>query len=416
MPSSFLNVHGLDQAVEALLLGSPMSRGRRLLGVEYERLILHRETGASAPLAFCRQFFADLVDELAATPNPDGDVLNKMDGGDFGMSMEPGGQLELATAPRASLADLDAIVHRVTQAIDRRLAATEYKLVCLGHAPETPVAELGLLPRSRYQVMDQEMPKRGALSRHMMRATAGFQLAYDVCDRADAGRKLALLYRLTPVLMALTANSRRAEGADTGYESYRHVVWWGTDEARCGIPEGCLHADTAVDGYIKFARRAIALFRLVDGGIQTAPAIPFEEWVEQGEVSLAELDLHLSSLFPFIRLRNYVEVRMFDSVEWPVVRSVCAMLSGILYCSAATERAEALSAPLAIEDPAAMREFHFAAAKHGLDARDPEGRTLREVAASLVEFAGGRLGDRDCNWARPDDLEEVRRLVSVPQH
>lgn len=411
MSSPPLCLEGLDQAIEALLLGSPIARGRRLLGVEYERLILHKETRESAPLEVCRQLFADLVEDLAATPDPDGDVLAKMNGGDFGMSMEPGGQLELATAPRQSLADLDHIVLRVTQAIDKRLAGTDYRMVCLGHAPVTPVAELGLLPRNRYHVMDAHMPGRGPLTRNMMRATAGFQLAYDVTDRQDAGRKLALLYRLTPVLMALCANSRMAEGKDTGYASYRHVVWWQTDGDRVGIPEGCLHADTAIDGYVRYARRARALFRLVDGKIEAAPQEPFEHWVRDGAVSLAELDLHLSSLFPFIRLRNYIEVRMFDAVEWPLVRSVCAMLSGILYCGLATERAEALSEPLAIEDLDAMREFHLAAARDGLDATDPAGRSLRDVARELVACAKGRLGDRDCNWARPEDLAEVARRI-----
>ena len=79
-----------------------MSRGRRLLGLEYERLILHRETGESAPLSFCREFFGELVNDLGATGHPDGDVLSRMTGGDFALSMEPGGQLEVATASRGS--------------------------------------------------------------------------------------------------------------------------------------------------------------------------------------------------------------------------------------------------------------------------------------------------------------------------
>ena len=64
---------------------------------------------------------------------------------------------------------------------------------------------------------------------------------------------------MTPVLMALTANSRMIEGRDSGDASFRHRVWWHTDPSRCGVPEGCLDAETAIDGYVKFARRAIAL-------------------------------------------------------------------------------------------------------------------------------------------------------------
>src|SRR5690606_32858926 len=183
----------------------------------------------------------------------------------FEMSMEPGGQLEVATPPHEQLADIDHALRRALDAIGRVLEPTPYELVALGHAPVTPVAELGLLPRDRYRIMDARMPARGPLSRNMMRATAGFQLTYDVADRDDASRKLALLYRLSPVLLAISANSRFVGGADSGYASFRHHVWWQTDRDRSGVPPGCMHAETAIDGYIGYAKAAHVLFLVRDG-------------------------------------------------------------------------------------------------------------------------------------------------------
>lgn len=402
----------LDQSIEALLLGSPMSRGRRLLGVEYERLILHRESRESATLSFCRELLGHLVGDLRAVPTEDDGVLHRMNAGDFGISMEPGGQLELATAPRASLEELDGIVEKVTSAVEARLDSTPFEMVCLGHTPVSKPQDIGLLPRARYQIMNAGMPERGALTINMMRATAGLQMAFDVTGRQDAARKLALLYRLTPVLMALTANSREIEGADSGFESFRHRVWLDTDRDRSGVPEGCLHAETAIQGYVNYAKKAIALFLKRDEQIVASPALPLEDLVAEGDVTLEDLDLHLSGLFPFVRLRNYMEVRAFDSVAWPLARGLVALLSGILYCTVATGAAVELSNRLVVDDPEGLEELHMDAARRGLDAVGPEGDTFRDLALQLVEFASTRVGKPDCNWARVEDLESVREVLS----
>jgi glutamate--cysteine ligase len=260
--------------------------------------------------------------------------------------------------------------------------------------------------------MDAAMPKRGRLTRNMMRATAGLQMSCDFADRADAGRMVALLNRLSPVLMSITANSRLAGGRDTGFESFRHRVWWDTDTSRTGVPEGTLDAATAVDGYVRFARRAIALFVMQSGGPVAVEAEPFEDLVARDGVSGADLDLHLSSLFPFVRLRNYIEVRCFDTVEWPLAKGVLALLSGIVYCATATANAARLAEPLALRDPAALRALHLEAARAGFNAKVPGGMSFRELARQLVDFSSSTLGGPDCGFGMVDDLAEVRRRLS----
>jgi glutamate--cysteine ligase len=255
------------------------------------------------------------------------------------------------------------------------------------------------------------MPKRGRLTRNMMRATAGLQVTCDFADRDEAGRRLALLNRLSPVLMAITANSREVAGRDSGYQSFRHRVWWDTDTSRSGIPDGGLDADTAVEAYVRFARRAIALFVKKGDEVVASDRLPFEDLVGRDGCTEADLDLHLTSLFPFVRLRNYLEVRCFDTVEWALAKGVLALLSGIVYCDKATANAQALSEPLALRDPAALREFHLEAARAGLDAAVPGGMSFRELAGQLADFASATLGGPDCDWGMVEDLETVRQRV-----
>ena len=401
----------LDLALEQAVIGRPMPQGRKFLGIEVERLILHRETRASAPLDFCRRLLADLADDIGGRKHFDGEVINRVEGEGFSFTMEPGGQLELATDPKSSLSEIDPTMKKIRTIVDARLDGTDYETTSLGHAPVTRPEDIGLLPRERYRIMDRSMIERGPLTRNMMRATAGFQLTYDVNDREDAGRKLALLYRLAPVMVAITANSRVIGGQDSGYASYRHYVWLHTDRDRVGVPDGCLHADTAIDGYKRFAREATMLFLRRGGDLVAAPPVSLEDAVADGEVTQEDLDLHLSSLFPFVRLRNYLEVRYLDAVKWSLARSVLALLSGLVYCPTATARAEALSASLVPDDAEALRALHLDAAKRGFDARDLAGTGFRELARALFEFSAATIGGKDCKWTERSDLDVVAERI-----
>ncbi|MBK8980058.1 MAG: hypothetical protein IPM29_29515 [Planctomycetes bacterium] len=409
--STKVEIADLDAAIERRLVGRPMPSGQRLLGIEYERLVLDRDTDQCAPLAFVQSLLRHLCALTGARPLAEGELLKGISLPEFELTTEPGGQLELATRPAPSLAGVDASFEAGRAALEGYLASTRYRWVGLGHAPVTPVEELGLLPRARYRIMDARMPARGPLSRNMMRGTAGFQLAYDVADREDAARKLAFLYRLCPVFVALTANSRRVRGVDSGYASFRHHVWLHTDHDRVGVPAGCLRPETALSGYVAFARRARVLFQERDGAVVEAPEVPFEELVARGEVTDADVDLHLSSLFPLVRLRDYLEVRCFDSVGWTLARSVMSFVSGLIYCDHAFASAFEVSEPFVIDDPARLVALHEDAAKRALDAVGPDGRTLRQVARELLGIATATIGGPSCDWSRPVDLEAVAARI-----
>lgn len=409
--SEALHLDALDAILEKLLIGKPMPSGRKFLGIEVERLILHEETRESAPLDFCRELLGKLADEIDGERFFDGEVMNRVDGEDFSFTMEPGGQLELATSPRKHLGEIDPTMTKIRDLVDRHLEGSGYALSPLGHAPVTKVEDLGLLPRDRYRIMDAEMIKRGSLSRHMMRATAGFQVTYDVSDRRDAGRKLALLNRLAPVILAVTANSREVGGEDSGFASFRHNVWMHTDSDRVGVPPGGLHAETAIDGYKQFARKATMLFQKRDDKIVAAPVKSLEQVVASGTVTQEDLELHLTSLFPFVRLRNYLEVRYLDACDWTLARSVLAMLSGLIYCPTATARAEELAQSLVPLDAQTLRELHLDAARHGLDAQDLEGTSFRELARRLLEYSAATIGGKDCRWAESGDLDVMMERV-----
>lgn len=403
----------LDERLHQLLFGDPMPKGKRLLGLEFERLLLDEE-GRSAPTSFSVELMQKLVAQLEAEPVVEGALVKGLSGESFDLSLEPGGQLEIAFPPLAKLGEVDEAMAEADAAIAQALGDSPYSLRALGCAPETKALDFVLLDRERYRIMDREMVRRGDLSQTMMRATAGFQITYDFADREDAAQKLAMLYRLSPVLLAVSANSSRCGGVDTGYASYRHHVWSRTDTDRSGTPDGCLDPETSLQGYVDFAKRATVLFQDRDGVVAESEHLSLAELVAKGGVTQADLELHLTSLFPHVRPRNYLEVRCFDALPWPESRSVVAFISGLVYCPHAFAAAFELSEPFAVRDETALAELHENAARHGLEAMGPDGRKLREVARQLVDISGATLGGPNCDWARTEDLEVVRARIEAP--
>ncbi len=406
-----LNPESLDSVLEEILVGRPMPQGNHCLGIEMERFILHRKTGVSAPLDFCLRLLEEISEAIGGRKVFDREVLSRVDGDGYSFTMEPGGQLEVALAPMRSLAEIDSTMQEIDDLVEERIRDTPYKLPALGHAPVSRPEEIGLLPRDRYRIMDTAMISRGELTRNMMRATAGLQLTFDVESREDAGRKLALLQRIAPLMVAITANSRMVGGEDSGYESYRHHVWLHTDRDRVGIPEGGLRAETAIEAYKTFAKSATMLFLKLDDRLVAAPAEPLAVAVAEHRVTREDLDLHLSSLFPFVRLRNYLEVRFLDSVEWRLARSVLALLATVLSCPAATKGAEALSETLMPTDRIGLLDLHEDAARNGLEAVDVRGTSFRELARELLALTRAELGACEAGWAEHGDLDAVAELV-----
>jgi glutamate--cysteine ligase len=404
----------LDERILALLLAPRCGPARRQIGIEYERLLLDRSTGDSAPLEFCRELLASLVGPLGAEPTVEDGVLHRIRAPELDLSLEPGGQVEVSLAPCRSLAEVDALLARADAVLDAALAGTPWRLVALGHAPGAPVAALGLLPRRRYRIMDLEMPARGASSRSMMRATAGLQATFDFDDPADASAKLALLNRLVPLLAALAANSRSTEGSDSGFASWRHRIWLDTDTTRSGIASLALEPAAALDDYVRFARRAVVLFVRRNGVLHPAPRAPLADLVAHGTVPITaeDLELHLSSLFPFVRIRGYLELRCFDSVEWPRARALAGLVAALLYCGGARRGAAEVAAQLVPAARSALGELHLAAARDGLAARAPGGASFAELAGELLRLGRDALGMRGCIYAQPADLDPLAARLS----
>jgi glutamate--cysteine ligase len=316
--------------------------------------------------------------------------------GEHTLSLEPGGQFELSGSPGRTA----RAVHAENVAHARMLteAARELGLqpVALGYRPWGTTADIPWMPKKRYQVMRQTLPVRGKLALDMMLMTCTGQVSLDWSSEADCARKVTATARLTPLLVALFANSPLVRGNPGSWMSYRSHVWSDVDPTRCGYFPRMLDGTFDYGAYVEWALKAPLLFLRRDGEY-VMPSMTFGQLLERGyegqPARQSDWTDHLSTLFPEVRIKRVMEVRGADSVSVEQTAALVALWRGLLYDEGALDAALDLVPRLSFEEHLA---FHEEAQRHGL--RGKLGRTaISTLALEMVQVArqGLQRLDRD---------------------
>jgi glutamate--cysteine ligase len=238
------------------------------------------------------------------------------------ITFEPGGQIEISSAPNVSLSGLVARLRATVRAIADAVP-DGVELLSRGIDPRTRVEDVApQLDADRYRRMLRHFERIGPSGARMMRQTASFQVCVDGGERPEL--TWHVLNALAPYMVAVFANSPRYGGRDTGHRSFRRHVWGTLDPYRTGLLG--LQSDPSEE-YLQFALDAPAFLM----GDASAPAAPFSHWLARGEASASDWCTHLSTLFPEVRPRGYFELRSADVVapEWYPVPLV--FVAGLVY-------------------------------------------------------------------------------------
>lgn len=313
------------------------------------------------------------------------------DGGTI--TFEPGGQIELSAPPFRSASALLQSLRAVVPALVREARAEGIDLLSVGIEPLGAVDDVPLqLPGERYVRLTRFMERCGTGGTRMMRQTASFQCNLDWGD--DAPARWRFLNALAPYTVAVFANSPVYRGEPTGERSFRARVWRELGGGRTGIFPGV--ADP-VPEYLRFALDAPAIL------LPFAPDefLPFREWNERGRVTAEDWKYHLTTLFPDVRPKGFVEVRGADAVapEWYAAPLV--FFAGLAYHAPSFAAAREL---VGDPDPALLE----LAGRAGLsDERiGPAARDLFELALAGAEALGPA-------FIAPGDLEEARAFFET---
>lgn len=330
--------------------------------------------------------------------------------GGSAVTVEPGGAVELSGPP---LPDAEKAIEALTA--DRATLRAEFAeaglgLVLLGADPLRPPKRIN--PGARYGAMEEYFAAtgNGRAGAAMMTSTASIQINIDAGPAAGWADRVRLAHALGPVMIAVAANSPLLSGEFSGWQSSRQRVWSQLDTARCGPVLGASGVDPASD-WALYALRAPVMLVHDPEAVPVRARVPFADWVE-GEVefagrrpTIADLDYHLTTLFPPVRPRRWLEIRYLDSVPdalWPaVVFTLVTLMDDRTAADVAAEATEPVATAwdVAARLGLADRRVHQAAVRCVSTAADlaPESvRPSMELLVALVDQGtspGEALGD-----------------------
>jgi glutamate--cysteine ligase len=310
------------------------------------------------------------------------------------VTLEPGGQLELSGAP---LADVHAIANETSAHLAELHRVSDplgISWLGVGFHPFARQDDLPWVPKLRYAIMREYLPKRGNRALDMMRRTATVQANFDYGSEEDAMRKMRVALRLSPIVTAIFANSPFVERKVTGDRSERAKVWLAVDPDRQGLLPALWKAGASFADYIEWALDVPMFLVKRNGKVIANTGQTFRAfWAEgfQGEkADIHDWELHLNTLFPEVRLKHTIEVRGNDSQSASLAAAIPALFTGILYDGKALDEAESLSASFTFDEIEALRAD---IAKRGL-AAPLRGRPIAEIAQTMLTIAKGGLARR----------------------
>ncbi len=376
----------------------PSARWR--IGTEHEKFV-YRTADHRAPSYDEPGGIRDLLMALTRygwEPVMEGDHVIALSGSDGTVSLEPAGQLELSGAPVENLHQTCAEPGRHLKQVKE--VGAELGLGCLGLGLwlDKTRAELPIMPKGRYGIMLQHMPRVGTMGLDMMLRTCTIQTNLDYASEADMVQKFRVSLALQPLGTALFANSPFLEGKPNGYQSYRSHIWTDTDPARTGMLPFVFEDGFGYERYADYMLDVPMYFVYRDGGYIDAAGKSFRDFLDgrldvvPGEKpSIADWNDHLSTAFPEVRLKSFLEMRGSDGGPWNRICALPALWVGLLYDQAALDAAWDLVKHWTIADHQRIRD---AVPKLGLSTPMPDGRTMNDLAKEVLDIATAGLNAR----------------------
>jgi glutamate--cysteine ligase len=333
------------------------------------------------------------------------------------VSLEPGGQLELSGAP------LDT-VHQVQEEIRQHLVEVRevgkelgLGFLGLGFSPKWTLAETPVMPKERYRIMKRYMPTRGRLGLDMMFRTATVQVNMDFASESDMVRKVRVGLSLQSVATALFANSPFTDGKPNGYQSYRAEIWRDTDPDRTGLLPFAFEDGMGFERYVDYALDVPMYFVYRDDSYVDVAGASFGDFLA-GKLAalpgvLPTLDDwadHLTTLFPDVRLKRFLEMRGADAGNFRQLCALPALWVGLLYDNEALDQASQLVADWSLAE---LKAFRDSVPRLGL-ATPFRSRRLVDVAREVVTIALGGLRRRArLNRSGEDERQALDPLLET---
>ncbi len=392
-----------------------------LIGAEHEKFVLDATTNAPVPYEGpngIRALLETMKQRFGYNAVMEGDYIIGLTRGRESVSLEPAGQFELSGAP---LPDL----HQVSDELDKHIAEAQdvaetlgLKFLPIGYHPTLRNADMPWMPKGRYAIMRNYMPKVGTRGLDMMQLCCTTQVNLDYESEADMVRKMQVALKLQPIASALFACSPFKEGKQATGPSNRCAVWLDVDPARQGIQDFMLTPSFGYERYVDYALDVPMYFVLRNGKYIDCAGQSFRDFIKgklpalPGEKPImSDWYDHLTTIFTDVRLKTYLEMRGADVGPVSMIKALPAFWTGLLYDSTSLSHAENLTRNWQI---GAVQQLRTDVPRLGMSAII-DNQNVFSIARQLVTWSvqGLRRRARRVNGVGPDESRYLDQLVNI---
>jgi len=400
-PDKLTHIENRRQLVEYLESGcKPESEWA--LGTEHEKFGFTTNDFRPLPYegkASIRAMLEGLAEQFGWQPVEEhGSLIALVDDSGASITLEPGGQLELSGALLDNVHKTCDEVYTHLRQVKTIAEPLGIAFLGMGFQPKWTRADTEWMPKGRYAIMREYMQKKGRLGLDMMSRTCTVQVNLDFSSETDMVRKFQVALALQPVATALFANSPFVDSTPCGYVSYRSHVWEDTDPDRTGMLPFVFDADMGFERYVDYMLDVPMYFVYRDGDYIDASGQSFRDFLDgalpalPGEKPrLKDWEDHLTTAFPEVRLKRFMEMRGADGGPWRNLCALPALWAGLLYDATALDAAWDLVRDWSMEERLQLR---VDAPRLGLNTliRD---RSLQSIALEVLEIASSGLSARN---------------------
>ena len=369
------------------------------IGVEFEHFVIDKDTLKTVSY-YGEDGVESTLKELEAKGwkgDYEGEYLLGLSNEKKVITLEPGSQLEFSIKPQRNIQDIEEEYFNFLKEIVPILERKNQGLIAIGYHPETKIDEIKILPKTRYDYMFNYFKNKGSHAHNMMKGTASLQIAIDFKSEEDYIKKFKIANALTPVLYAMFDNGFYFEGGQWDRYNLRTYIWQNCDDDRSGIVKGTFDKDFGYEKYGEYILNGPIIFMDDGKEMYFTGNKPFREMFNPENYSMEELEHALTMFFPDVRTKKYVEIRMMDSVPYPLNLAAVALWKGILYDEDNLNRVYEYIKDINMEDIDKSKNNII---QKGLDG-ELKDKTVFELGKWLIELAKTGLEEDEIKYILP---------------
>ena len=373
------------------------------IGTEHEKFVFHEDSFKRVGY-FGKSGISELLNKLAEKNKwekilENNNTIALRDHTGASISLEPGGQLELSGKPLENLHQTCKETGLHLKMMKDVMSELGLSMIGLGYDPKWSRSDQNWMPKGRYEIMKNYMPKVGNLGLDMMLRTCTIQVNLDYFSEQDMVQKFQISLALQSVATALFANSPFIEGQASGYLSSRAMVWTDTDPDRTGVPGIVFDPNFGYEAWLNYILQVPMYFIYREGKYIDVSGQSFKDFMDgkligfEGQYpTIKDWEDHITVAFPEVRLKQYLEMRGADGGPWNIICALPALWVGLLYDDQSQSEAFDLAKPLM--DVGMLEEGRISAAKLGLGGKIGE-NSIEYLATEMLKISSSGLSRRN---------------------